>query len=283
MAADRYARQVLALGETGQAAIAASRVAVVGLGGLGSHVAQGLAYLGVRDFVLVDDDRVDETNLNRLIGAGPVDVGMPKVEVAARTIRSVSPDASVRTIEANLCSREALDLLFVRPIIFGCVDNDGARLILTELAAAYRVTLIDLAVEILIGDEAVGRFDGRVVVARPGDYCLFCADQIDRELAKRDLESESIQRERERHGYGLGPEIPAPAVVSLNGVVAHIALNEFLALTTALRAPERHVTYHGMRQVITRRVDGRKSNCYICGYLVGKEVQANLLRYVVDE
>ena len=64
---DRFSRQILAFGEKGQSAIAHTKVGIVGLGGVGSFVAQMLAYLGVNEFLLVDDDIIEESNLNRLI------------------------------------------------------------------------------------------------------------------------------------------------------------------------------------------------------------------------
>ena len=94
--------------------------------------------------------------------------------------------------------------------IFGCVYDDGPRLVLTELAAAYRIPLIDVATEIF--PEAEGQpfdFGGRVVVARPEDFCLFCANQLDNELAKEELETPEVRAARRKHGYGLGKDMPA--------------------------------------------------------------------------
>src|ERR1035441_5451700 len=71
MSANRNARQILAFGQVGQDLIEAQSVAIVGLGGLGAHVAQGLAYLGVKKYILIDDDVLTETNLNRTPGAFP--------------------------------------------------------------------------------------------------------------------------------------------------------------------------------------------------------------------
>ena len=65
----RYERQVQALGTEVQERLRKSNVCVVGLGGLGSQVLQALAYLGVQTFTLIDEDSVEVTNLNRLIGA----------------------------------------------------------------------------------------------------------------------------------------------------------------------------------------------------------------------
>jgi threonine dehydrogenase-like Zn-dependent dehydrogenase len=289
MADERYSRQVLALGEEGQKKLGAAQVGIVGLGGIGSQVAQALAYLGVGTFVLVDDDRVHVTNLNRLVGAVPDDASArtAKVVVADRLIRNTNPDINVKPISKNLRSHHALDALTICPIIFGCVDHDAPRLILSELAAAYSISLIDAATEIVPEAGTLEDLGGRVVIARPGDYCLDCAGQLDPERAKWELLSPEAREESRRHGYGLGEDEPAPSVVSLNGVIANIAVTEFLMMVTGLREPNRHVTYYGLRgnaqNLVTLRADARRPDCFICGYLVGQGDRANIYRYVLPE
>ncbi len=282
--ANRYDRQVRAFGVDGQRKIERSRVGIVGLGGIGSQIAQGLAYLGVRSVVLVDDDRVDETNLNRLIGGLPADAESKslKVSVMERLIDQINSDATVRAIAKNLRSREALDALISCPVIFGCVDGDGPRLVLTELAAAYEVILMDSATEIVLENGALREFGGRIVVARPGDFCLSCANQIDMEAAKQELESPETRELRRAHGYGLREGV-APSVVSLNGVIANLAITEFLAMTTGIREPNRHLTYYGLRGIVNARQDKRAEDCYTCGYVVGLRDRANIYRFVPPE
>ena len=101
----RHDRQVRAFGEDGQARIAETRVAIAGLGGIGSLVAMQLAHLGVRHLVLVDDDLAEETNLNRLAGAGASDTGRAKVAVAAEYARKANPEARVLPLQANIRDR----------------------------------------------------------------------------------------------------------------------------------------------------------------------------------
>lgn len=84
--AERYSRNLGLLGANGQMNVRNTRVGIVGVGGLGSHVIQQLAYLGTRQFVVVDQDLVELSNLNRLVGARPSDVGSLKVDVAVRVI-----------------------------------------------------------------------------------------------------------------------------------------------------------------------------------------------------
>jgi hypothetical protein len=150
-----------------------------------------------------------------------------------------------------------------------------------ELACAYEIVLIDCATEI-VPDPAKRRienFGGRVVVCRPGDFCLACANEIDLEVTKAELESEDVRALRKVHGYGVGEAVAAPAVVSLNGIIANFAVTEFLALVTGIREPIRKRLYRGMRGIILENKDLRRRDCYNCGYLVGKRDAANLLRY----
>ncbi len=279
---DRFSRQILAFGKNGQKKILQAKVGVVGLGGTGSLIVQMLAYLGVGDFLLIDDDIVEKSNLNRLVGASlkQARAKTPKIEVAKKVIHSINPKARIKAVFKNLREQESLDCLSRLPgIIFGCVDNDSARLILTEVAAAYNKTLIDSAAEI-INRHDFQEFGGRVIVACPGDFCLLCAGQIDLETARQELESPTEKIYRKKIGYGLGPGIPDPAVISLNGVIAGLAVTEFLMLVTGLRLPNRRVTYKGMRGVFRDCRDEKRADCWVCNSLVGQGKKANINRYL---
>ena len=280
---EKFSRQILAFGKEGQHKISSTKVGIVGLGGIGAAVAQMLAYLGIGDFIQIDDDKVDESNLNRLIGATIEDVyrNTSKVDVSERTIKTVTPAARIKSYNVNLRTEEAIDALSTGPdIIFGCVDNDSSRLILTELAAAYRKVLIDCATEI---DRKIPEFGGRVVVSQPGDFCLLCAHQIDLPIAHEELESSRELRFREEHGYGLGKQALAPAVISLNAIIAGLAVTEFIMLITGMREPNRMVTYKGMRGVFRESLDQKLSNCIICDGAVGKRELVDIKRFLKKE
>lgn len=281
---NRFNRQILMFGEVGQEQIEKQIVGIAGAGGLGSQIGQSLAYLGVQNFGIIDDDRLDDTNMNREAGAFPTDVGRLKVETVKEHILKINPKAIVRAIPRNVRTREALEFLTKCTNIFGGLDHDGPRLVLTELAAAYCIPLIDVATEIFPA-KAGQPFDfgGRVIVARPGDYCLCCADQLNLELAKQDLETQEVRAARRKHGYGIGNEGPAPSVFALNGILANAAVTEFMAMVTGIREPALHLTYKGMRGVITSRTDGRKPGCFFCGYVCGKREKTNIWRYLLPE
>jgi molybdopterin/thiamine biosynthesis adenylyltransferase len=281
---ERFSRQILAFGEKGQKALEEQSIAIVGAGGLGSLLAQGLAYKGIKRFVLIDDDVVTTTTLNRSPGMFPEDVGKFKVFVTEAHIKKINASAQVAAIPMNLRSREALSAVIPCSAIFGSVDRDGPRLILMELAAAYEIPYIDCASEIF--PEKEGQpfdFGGRVVVSRPGDFCLDCANQLDRKLAKEDLETPEECAVRRKHGYGFAQDGPSPSVISLNGVIANLGLVEFMAMVTGLREPARHLSYRGMRGVVTSSKDVGKPDCFTCKFLRGQRENANIWRYALSQ
>jgi molybdopterin/thiamine biosynthesis adenylyltransferase len=131
----RYDRNIMLFGAEGQKRIKTARVGVAGLGGLGCHMVQQLAYLGVNRYVLTDGDRASDHSLNRLVTAYPDDVGEYKTDLAERLIRAINPDAEVVNIRHHLPHPEAIEALAGVDLILGGLDNDAPRLHLTDLAS----------------------------------------------------------------------------------------------------------------------------------------------------
>ena len=111
------------LGADSEIVLSRSRAALVGLGGGGSHVAQQLAHIGLGNFLLIDPDIIEDTNLNRLVGATQEDVklGVPKVDIAERVIRGVNPSAEV--VKRKASWTEVTAELRDVDVIFACVDS----------------------------------------------------------------------------------------------------------------------------------------------------------------
>jgi molybdopterin/thiamine biosynthesis adenylyltransferase len=238
-----FNRQLAWFTSEGQRQLGRLRVGIVGCGGTGSHVIQLLAYLGCRDFILIDDDVADETSMNRLVTATAADVETPKVILGRRLIKSVAPTARVLALKTRLQSRDALDALKGVDVIFGCVDNDGARLILNEVALAYGIPYIDLAVGIGADRGVVSQAGGRVVMVVPGGPCLNCLGEIDTAEAAYFLSSRTDQEQQVNRGYVTGVNVSAPAVVSLNAMIAAAAVNEFANLVSGLRPVNVYTEY----------------------------------------
>ncbi len=247
----RYARHMGLFGVGGQELIASCRVSIVGLGGLGSHLAQQLAYLGVTDFLLVDADTVSESNLNRLIGASSEDLGQSKVDLAERMIRTIQPDA---TVDPQACwlteDAEPAGLSGVQ-VIFGCVDEDPTRLDILRFASSHAIAYVDLASDVT----SEGEFGGRIVFGKDGERCLSCLGELDQHaLARSRMSDEQRAADDEIYGVDRAALVDGgPSVVSINGVVASLAVTEFMCWRTGLREPAGFLTYRGDLGTVSRR------------------------------
>lgn len=276
----RYDRQIRALGADGQRRLGSLRVGVVGLGGTGGQVVQQLAHLGVRTFVLVDDDVVEHTNLPRLAGATWWDplLRRKKTWIASRTIRRIARRALVRRI-GNLRTEEALQSLRRVDVIIGCVDNDGARLILSELTAAYLIPYLDLGVgvEDRADEHSMG---GRVSFYLPGGPCLACADELDFQEAAEDLESEHLRNIRMERGYARDRRIE-PALMPLNGVIVSEGLLELLAFATGFRRVLPFTRHDALTGQVRRSNVETDPECPVClpAYAMGN--RQHMDRYAI--
>src|ERR1700726_939704 len=140
---DRYDRQSF-LGSSAQRIFSRAKIAIVGLGGGGSHINQQLAHIGFQRVVLCDSDRVESTNLNRLIGATLRDARRrsSKTRVAKRLFKKLQPDAETNQALQNWESKtgELRDC----DVIFGCLDSFRGRRDLEAFCRAHMIPLIDI-------------------------------------------------------------------------------------------------------------------------------------------
>ena len=117
----RFDRNIALFGQEGQARLRSTSVAIVGVGGLGTHVVQQLVMLGVGEIVLIDAEELDDTNRNRYVGvlaSDPVP-GTFKVEIGKRLALGIDPDLRVATIAGNFISLEGFNALKSADFVFG--------------------------------------------------------------------------------------------------------------------------------------------------------------------
>jgi hypothetical protein len=219
-------------------------VAVVGCSGTGSPVIEQLARLGVGRFVLVDPDRVEEKNLNRIINATLEDARLqrPKVEVFARAIASMGFGTVVQPLCENLVSRHAVEAVAGCDVIFGCMDGVEGRHLLNRLASYYLLPYFDLGVKLQAdGNGGIDEACGAVHYLRPDGSSL-----IDRRVyTMEQLQADGLRRtdplayrEQIHAGYIHGIQEERPAVISINTQIASYAVNEFLSRIHPYRLDE---------------------------------------------
>lgn len=259
---NRFDRQVRAFGTEGQDRISKLTVAIVGLGGTGSHVLQQLAHLGVKNFVLVEPDIVEATNLNRVVGARLSDVGKPKIEYAKRLLRSLDVSRPV-VIRSDVSLEVVARRVVEADVVFNCTDTQASRHVLNQAAYQYMVPVFDMGTSITVDDNMHAQLAGHSKMLSPSLPCLWCANHIDAEQLRREL---MIEEQRQADPYVRGVEgVKQPAVVSLNGVVASLSVTMMLSAVAGIPSPSRYVHYDGNRSRVNGVAVERNPNCVFCG------------------
>jgi len=122
----------LLLGEEGMELLRQLRFMVVGLGGLGSFVAQELVRLGAKNLLLVDFDKVEPSNLNRQILYEPSDVGKSKALTAVKKLKRIAPDADIEGFDIKVSKTNAGYLVKTVDVVIDCTDNFETKKILNR-------------------------------------------------------------------------------------------------------------------------------------------------------
>lgn len=196
------ARLEAVLGSSSASRLAGAAVGVVGCSGTGSPVVHTLARAGVREFVLVDPERLSPSNLERMHGAyfGDVQSQRPplKVEIMQRLISLINPRARTRCLAGNVLHDNVLDELLRCDLVLGCVDSYHGRAALSDYSRHYLLPALDVGV---LMEGADGRVASQVVeISRyaPTDPCGFCRRRIDSAAMAFELMSETELAERAR-------------------------------------------------------------------------------------
>lgn len=237
---ERHSRQSF-LGEGAIDIIRSTTIGIVGLGGGGSHVAQQLAHVGFLQFVVLDPDMVEHSNLNRLVGATFQDAmhAVKKVDVAARTIHQLNPGAIVEAYpqrwEDNPGPLKRCDL------VFGCLDAMTARRDIEAFTRRHLVPYIDIGLDVHQVEGEAPSMGGQVVVSMPGEHCMRCLGFI----TDVNLAAAAAQ---------YGDAGIRPQVVWANGILASAAVGIAVDLLTdwtgRLRKPP-YLSYDANRAMLT--------------------------------
>lgn len=252
---ERFDRQVRALGAVGQASLRDAHIGLVGAGGLGSHVYQQLKYLGVRRITVVDHDRVESTNLNRLVFATAADVGKPKASTAVARGLAILPGSVDEAVVADVTTEAGCRPLVGCDVIVSATDNLLSRTLVNRLMAQYVIPIVDLGIDIDTEEGRIRAIGGRVTRAVPGEPCMTCVGILDPARVATELNRTYLA------------DVAAPSVVSLNGVVASLAVGEILDYLTGFTGENpvlpRSLVYDGRRQSV-RSVGESGVRCGIC-------------------
>jgi len=202
---ERYERQIMLFGEEGQERLKRAKVAVVGVGGLGSPVAYYLAAAGIGTLLLIDGDVVELSNLNRQILHWEEDIGRPKALSAKWKLERFNSDIRIEAFVGKLTAENIDEVLGDVDVIVDCLDNFETRYLLDEYSQKKGVPLVHGAVE--------GTF-GQVTTIVPG-----------KTMSLREIFP------------GMGKSGKFPIIGATAGVVGSIQAMEVIKLLTGLGEP----------------------------------------------
>lgn len=173
----RYSRQIMLpqIDVAGQEKLLAARVLIIGMGGLGSPVAMYLATAGVGHLVLVDDDKVELSNLQRQIAHGTSDIDLAKVVSAKQTLLNLNPDINVTTYAERLSDEKLANEIQLADVVIDGTDNFSTRFSINNSCVENKTPLVS---------GAAIRMEGQVSVFNktPDSPCYNCLYKDEGEL-----------------------------------------------------------------------------------------------------
>lgn len=234
------ARSALALGlDTLRRIVHDQCIAIIGVGGLGSVIAENLIHTGFHHLHLIDPDRLEITNLNRIVGAHLQDAKARrfKVEVVRDHLLGINPQARVEA-HAQAIEEEGLWPAWAEADwILLATDNHASRFHAQALALRLAIPLISAGVNISVMEGRLTDMSGEVILARTGDtLCLNCLGRISPTQVAADTVA-GLGAELARRGYVSGQDVKEPAVKTLNAMVGALAVEVLVNQYTERQPP----------------------------------------------
>ncbi len=249
-----YDRQARLFGDLGQAILAALKIGIIGLGGGGSLLSEWLARLGVGHIVGIDFDRIDLTNLPRVVGATSWDartfltkrksdwirrigksIAAHKVGVAKRVAEQANSEIIYDAVAGNVLDPGTAELLRDLDFLFLASDSIQSRLVFNALVHQYLIPGAQVGAKVStdgLSHEISDIFTtSRLVLPSPGCGCLDCHGLIPADRLQAEALSE---QERRTQRYVDDSEVIEPSVITLNVLSAGQAASDLLMMFTGL-------------------------------------------------
>jgi molybdopterin/thiamine biosynthesis adenylyltransferase len=264
----QFDRQARLFGDRGQFILRDLHVGIVGLGGVGSIANELLARVGVGKLTLVDPDKLELSNVPRVVGSTLADVGTAKVEVARSVALAANPDARVSAIAASVVQNTVAQCLLTCDALILAADTMQARLVVNAIAHQYLVPTYQVGSKVQV-DKDTGAILDVFSVVRPiipgTSGCLLCNGLIN---ADRLAEEALTEDERRTQRYVDEPDVVAPSVITLNSVGTSIACNDLMMRAVGLRNGDSgdYVYLDARTGSVRYEMPRRDRDCLECGH-----------------
>ena len=230
---DMFNRSVLALGLDNMRRITSDQIiSVVGLGGIGSIIAEHLIHMGFNHLNLIDFDTLEISNLNRIVAATYDDVLKKKIKVEAirDNLLKINPKAKINAFNNKIEDKKIERVIAASDWIMVATDNHASRFTIQQLAFKYYVPFITAGVNITVDDGKILDMSGEIILIRMGDkVCLTCLKRLKfNEIAKQLHPDKNVREGLVRKGYVQGLDVKEPAVKTLNTHLATLAVDTLI-------------------------------------------------------
>jgi molybdopterin-synthase adenylyltransferase len=247
-------------------------VLLAGAGGLGSVLAENLIQMGFQKLVLVDPDRVEASNLNRLVGATYADAvrGTSKVTALKRHLLRINPHLQIEALRVPIEHKRVRRYAARADWIIVTTDNHSSRAEAQRLAHDLFTPLISAGVNITVIDGEVQDYSGEVITCKNGcGFCLRCLARLD--YAKIAAESHpeiAIREGLVSRGYVRGQNVIEPAVKTLNAMLAAMTADVLVNEYTRRQILDPILVYESNKQPAiysdTHSLEVRSGGCFSC-------------------
>jgi len=229
-----FSRQQDVVGTNLQTNLSRLHIGLVGAGGLGSIVSEGLIRLGIKSVTIIDDDVIEPTNLNRLQGIKHSDCGELKATTLAKHLKQMLPSTDIKAVTEKVNSQPALDALKRCDLIIGAVDNDLPRYVINQISCANMVPYMDIATRIFNQDQDKVDFKQRLFISIPSvTSCMECTqlELLNRTEINHALSDHYMEGLYRGRGYlSDQTEVPTASIYALNMGASSMLLMELLNL-----------------------------------------------------
>ena len=271
-------RTIETWGVNDQLKISRLTVGVVGLGSVGSMVSENLARIGVENVILIDHDKIEEHNLDRLLYATKKDIGKFKVDFFKRKIEnhSVNENIRVQSITNPIQERIAFSSALDCDIIFSCVDKPLARDILNHIAYAYLIPVIDGGIAVSKRRNEFSDARWRSHIATYNHKCLLCRGQYSTSDVSMELDGSLKNPSYIEHLHskrGFGNENVFPFSQNLSSMEVLMMLR--FVLSKDWWPNLESLEYNFLSGNITQDKSSCKINCYFSN-ITGKGDKQNI-------
>ncbi|MBE9221597.1 ThiF family adenylyltransferase [Cyanobacterium stanieri LEGE 03274] len=216
-----FARQKV-FGKGFQTQLNQLKIALIGCGGIGAVFAETLARLGVKNWLLIDDDNLELVNLNRTPGASEemVNQQWSKVDYVKYLLTKIYPDdGNFITAKTTIQAIENIEQIIDYDLIVVATDNHHSRQIAQELALKYQRPFMSLGTHIDIDSDGIPKMYARITIPPlGGGWCLMCGNMINLQQSALETAANSITQLANSAGYL--DDVEAPAVFWLNNICA---------------------------------------------------------------